>query len=163
ILPHERLPVSRIVVMNTPDKRSVFVVPRGAVAYLGTTDTDYEGRYDEPSITLDDVNYLLAAANATFAVDRIGLDDVVGAWAGLRPLLHEEGKKPTEISRKDELMIGPTGLISIAGGKLTTYRKMAERVVDKVIEQWSANGARTPDTRGDSEREPLAGGDTDEN
>jgi glycerol-3-phosphate dehydrogenase len=162
VLPHERLPVSRIVVMNTPDKRAVFVVPRGAVVYLGTTDTEYTGRYDDPSISLDDVKYLLAAANATFAVERLGLDDVVGAWAGLRPLLHEEGKKPTEISRKDELMIGPTGLISIAGGKLTTYRKMAERVVDKVVEQLSGRGRRAPEKKGDSEREPLSGGDTGE-
>jgi glycerol-3-phosphate dehydrogenase len=162
VLPRERLPVSRIVVMNTPDKRAVFVVPRGTVVYLGTTDTDYEGRFDDPSITVDDVNYLLAAANATFAVERLGLDDVVGAWAGLRPLLHEEGKKATEISRKDEIMIGPTGLISIAGGKLTTYRKMAERVVDKVVEQLSERGFRTPEKKGDSGREPLSGGDTGE-
>jgi len=162
VLPRERLPVSRIVVMNTPDKRSVFVVPRGDVVYLGTTDTDYEGRYDDPAITLDDVNYLLAAANATFTVERLGLDDVVGTWAGLRPLLHEEGKKPTEISRKDEMMVGPTGLLSIAGGKLTTYRKMAERVVDKVVEQLSARGVRTPERKGDSENELLSGGDTGE-
>ena len=108
VVPSERVPVSRIVVMNTLDKRSVFVVPRGAVAYLGTTDTDYEGRYDNPAITMDDAQYLLDAANATFQIDRLGFDDVVGAWAGLRPLLHQEGKKATEISRKDEIMIGPT-------------------------------------------------------
>lgn len=159
VLPRERLSVSRIVVMNTPDKRSVFVVPRGAVVYLGTTDTDYEGRYDDPSITLDDVTYLLAAANATFAVERLGVDDVVGAWAGLRPLLHEEGKKPTEISRKDEVMIGLTGLISIAGGKLTTFRKMAERVVDLVVAQLTERGVRTPEKTGESERATLRGGD----
>jgi glycerol-3-phosphate dehydrogenase len=162
VLPHERLPVSRIVIMNTPDKRSVFVVPRGDVVYLGTTDTDYEGRYDDPSITLDDVNYLLAAANATFAVERLGRDDIVGAWAGLRPLLHEAGKKPTEISRKDEMMIGPTGLISIAGGKLTTYRKMAERVVDKVVEQLAGHGSRPPQPTGESAHQPLSGGDIGE-
>jgi glycerol-3-phosphate dehydrogenase len=160
VVPRERLPVSRIVVMNTPDRRAVFVVPRGAVAYLGTTDTEYEGRYDDPWITLDDVRYLLDAANATFAVERLGLDDVVGACAGLRPLLHQEGKKPTEISRKDEVMVGPTGLISIAGGKLTTYRKMAERAVDMVVERLSERGARLPEKRGDSEQALLSGGDT---
>jgi glycerol-3-phosphate dehydrogenase len=159
VLPRERLPVSRLVVMHTPDKRAVFVVPRGDVVYLGTTDTDYDGGYDDPAITLDDANYLLDAANATFAVEPLGLGDVISAWAGLRPLLHEAGKKPTEISRKDELMIGPTGLISIAGGKLTTYRKMAERVVDTVVEQMSARGLRTFDKRGDSDTEPLSGGD----
>jgi len=159
VLKAERLKVSRIVVMNTPDHRAVFVVPRGEVVYLGTTDTDYEGRYDNPFITLDDVHYLLEAANATFAVDRLDLDDVVGAWAGLRPLLHQEGKKPTEISRKDEVMVGPTGLLSIAGGKLTTYRKMAERVVDMVTERLPKNGG--PATKkGDSDRAPLSGGDT---
>jgi glycerol-3-phosphate dehydrogenase len=162
VLRRERLTVSRIVVMNTPDRRAVFVVPHGAVVYLGTTDTDYQGDYDEPSITLDDVTYLLAAANATFAVDRLDPDDVVGAWAGLRPLLHQEGKKPTEISRKDEVMIGPTGLISIAGGKLTTYRKMAERVVDLVAERLAKRGGQPPPKKGDSDRELLCGGDTGE-
>jgi glycerol-3-phosphate dehydrogenase len=160
VLPRERLPVSRIVVMNTPDRRSVFVVPRGTVVYLGTTDTDYEGRYDDPWITLDDVRYLIDAANATFAVDRLDLDDVVGAWAGLRPLLHQEGKKPTEISRKDEVMVGPTGLLSIAGGKLTTYRKMAERVVDMVAQRLAERGDHLPEKRGDSDQALLSGGET---
>jgi len=160
VLPRERLPVSRIVVMNTPDRRSVFVVPRGPVVYLGTTDTDYEGRYDDPWITVDDVRYLLDAANATFTVERLDLDDVVGAWAGLRPLLHQEGKKPTEISRKDEVMVGPTGLLSIAGGKLTTYRKMAERVVDMVAQRLTERGDHLPEKRGDSDQALLSGGET---
>jgi glycerol-3-phosphate dehydrogenase len=160
VLPRERMPVSRIVVMNTPDHRAVFVVPRGNIVYLGTTDTDYEGRYDDPWITLDDVRYLLEAANTTFAVDRLDLDDVVGAWAGLRPLLHQEGKKPTEISRKDEIMVGPTGLISIAGGKLTTYRKMAERVIDMVVQRLSGSGERLREKKGDSDRALLSGGET---
>jgi len=160
VLPRERLPVSRIVVMNTPDRRAVFVVPRGNVVYLGTTDTDYQGRYDDPWITLADVQYLLDAANATFAVERLGTDDIVGAWAGLRPLLHQEGKKPTEISRKDEIIVGATGLLSIAGGKLTTYRKMAERVVDQVVQRLIAHGTALGQKVGDSEREPLSGGAT---
>ena len=138
VLRRERLTVSRIVVMNTSDHRAVFVVPHGDVVYIGTTDTDYDGRYDDPWITAEDVTYLLDAANATFDVDRLTESDVVGAWAGLRPLLHQEGKTPTEISRRDEIMVGPTGMISIAGGKLTTYRKMAERVVEMA----TINGAR---------------------
>ncbi len=69
ILPRERLNVSRIVVMNAPDKRPVFVVPRGNIVYLGTTDTDYEGRFDDPAITLADANYLLESANNTFSVE----------------------------------------------------------------------------------------------
>jgi glycerol-3-phosphate dehydrogenase len=159
VLLRERLPVSHAVVMNTPDHRAVFAVPRGTVVYIGTTDTDYDGRYDDPPIALDDVTYLLDAANATFAVDRLGLDDVVGAWAGLRPLLHQEGKKPTEISRKDDIMIGPTGLLSIAGGKLTTYRKMAERVVDMVAERLSQPGEPPPVPKGRSDGDLLSGGE----
>jgi glycerol-3-phosphate dehydrogenase len=160
VLPRERLNVSRLVVMTTPDKRPVFAIPRGTVVYLGTTDTDYEGRYDDPWITLEDVHYLLDSANATFSVERLGLDDVVGAWAGLRPLIHQEGKKPTEISRKDEILIGPTGLLSIAGGKLTTYRKMAERSVDMVAERLSKQIGQLPNKRGESDTERLSGGET---
>jgi glycerol-3-phosphate dehydrogenase len=160
VLRRERLTVSRIVVMNTSDHRAVFVVPHGDVVYIGTTDTDYDGRYDDPWITAEDVAYLLDAANATFDVERLTESDVVGAWAGLRPLLHQEGKKPTEISRRDEIMVGPTGLISIAGGKLTTYRKMAERVVEMAVERLSAGGERLPERQGDSDSVPLSGGET---
>jgi glycerol-3-phosphate dehydrogenase len=159
VLRRERLNVAHIVIMTAPDRRSVFAVPRGPVVYLGTTDTDYQGRYDDPAITLDDVHYLLDAANATFAVERLEVDDVVGAWAGLRPLLHQEGKKPTEISRKDEIMIGSAGLISIAGGKLTTYRKMAERVMESVAQRLSERGDRMPKNKGD-EQTLLSGGET---
>ncbi|MFI5396688.1 MAG: glycerol-3-phosphate dehydrogenase/oxidase [Candidatus Binatia bacterium] len=159
VLRRERLTVSHIVVMNTPDHRAVFVVPHGDVVYIGTTDTDYDGRYDDPWITAEDVTYLLDAANNTFGVDRLTESDVVGAWAGLRPLLHQEGKKPTEISRKDEIIVGPTGLISIAGGKLTTYRKMAERVVEMAVERLST-GEPLPEKKGDSDSVPLCGGET---
>ena len=75
-------------------------------------------------------------------------------------MLHQEGKKPTEISRKDEIMVGPTGLLSIAGGKLTTYRKMAERVVDMVVQRLSEGGERLREKKGDSERALLSGGET---
>jgi glycerol-3-phosphate dehydrogenase len=160
VLPHERIPVSRIVVMTTPDKRSVFVVPHGDTVYLGTTDTDYEGSLDEPPISLDDVRYLLDSATATFAVAPVRVAEVVGAWAGLRPLLHEAGKKPTELSRKDEIMVSAGGLISMAGGKLTTFRKMAERTVDMVAARLSEAGRPVPPKRGDSERALLCGGDT---
>ncbi|MBI4516388.1 MAG: glycerol-3-phosphate dehydrogenase/oxidase [Deltaproteobacteria bacterium] len=160
VVPHERLPVSRIVVMTTSDKRSVFVVPRGPTVYLGTTDTDYTGPFDNPQVGRDDVLYLLEAANATFTIEPLTFDDVVGAWAGLRPLLHEEGKKPSEISRKDEIMVSPGGLISIAGGKLTTFRKMAERIGAMAEARLREQGRPAPLRRGESEREIICGGDT---
>jgi glycerol-3-phosphate dehydrogenase len=63
------------------------------------------------------------------------MDDIISSWAGLRPLIHEEGKSASELSRKDEIFVSDTGLISIAGGKLTGYRKMAERVVDRITKK----------------------------
>lgn len=131
VVPRERFPISSIVVMRAPDGRSAFVVPSGPYAYIGTTDTNYEGDPSEPGITTEDVDYLLAAASATFE-DAPGSEDIIGTWSGVRPLLRQDGKKPSEISRRDEIHVGPGPFVSIVGGKLTTYRRMAERVVDKV-------------------------------
>ncbi len=157
----ERIGLSRIVVMNARDKRGVFAIPRGAVTYLGTTDTDYGQPEDYPYITLDDAEYLLDAANRTFDVDPpLAPEDVVSAWAGLRPLLRQEGKKPSELSRKDEIMVSSAGLISIAGGKLTTFRRMSERVVDIACERLQAQGVKLPTPKGTSEDARLGSGDT---
>jgi glycerol-3-phosphate dehydrogenase len=133
VVRHERLPLRHIVVMQAADKRSVFAVPRGAYVYLGTTDTDHGPPVEHPSVTAADADYLLAAANRTFSGPPLARADVVAAWAGLRPLIHQEGKRPSEISRRDEILTAADGaLLSIAGGKLTTHRPMAERVVDLV-------------------------------
>lgn len=156
----ERLDVSHIVVMNARDKRGVFAVPRGAVTYLGTTDTSYVRPEDDPQITMEDVDYLLEAANRTFGVEQLTTHDVVSAWAGLRPLLHQEGKKPSELSRKDEVMIGNNGLISVAGGKLTTFRRMAERVVDIAVEALKKQQVKFPAPIGKSEEVLLSSGET---
>jgi glycerol-3-phosphate dehydrogenase len=131
VVPHARLPLRHIVVMRARDHRSVFAVPRDGATYLGTTDTDHGPPSLYPVITAEDADYLLEAANRTFVGPPLGRADVVGAWAGLRPLLDEAGKRPSEISRKDEIMAdAATGLVSVAGGKLTTHRAMAERIVD---------------------------------
>lgn len=157
----ERIGLSRIVVMNAPDKRGVFAIPRGGVTYLGTTDTFFEHPEDYPGVTLDDVLYLLESANRTFAVEPLlAPDDVVNGWAGLRPLLHQEGKAPSELSRKDEVMVAGNGLISVAGGKLTTFRRMAERVVDMVAERLQGLGVAAPEARGSSEATHLGSADT---
>jgi glycerol-3-phosphate dehydrogenase len=133
VVARERLPVRHMVAMPAHDRRTVFAVPRGSCTYLGTTDTDYGAPADQPEVTAADADYLLEAANRTFVGPPLTRRDVIGAWAGLRPLLHEEGKRPTEISRKDEILTaGATSLVSVAGGKLTTHRRMAERVVDEV-------------------------------
>jgi glycerol-3-phosphate dehydrogenase len=132
VVRHDRLPVQHIVVMQARDRRSVFAVPHGDFTYLGTTDTDYGAPTAYPEVTSEDAAYLFEAAQRTFAGPPLTSADVVATWAGLRPLLHEEGKGPSEISRRDEIMEAENGLVSIAGGKLTTHRRMAERVVDLV-------------------------------
>jgi glycerol-3-phosphate dehydrogenase len=160
IVPRARLPISRMVSIQAADKRGLFAIPRVVLVYLGTTDTEYEGRYDDPPIQQRDVDYLLAATNRAFTVDQLGANDIVGAWSGLRPLVQQEGKKTTEISRRDEILVGPTGLVTIAGGKLTTFRKMAARVVDTVLAQIKTSGEALPASTPDSETTVLVGGDT---
>jgi len=153
VVRRERLPVKHIVVLRAPDGRSTFVVPAGRYAYLGTTDTHYRGEREEPGVSSSDADYLLEAAALTFD-DAPSADDIVGTWAGVRPLLAQAGKSPSEISRRDEILEGPGPIVSIAGGKLTTYRCMAERVLDHV----SRMIGRPPRNRGDSSERPLAGG-----
>jgi glycerol-3-phosphate dehydrogenase len=126
------LPARHCVVMRAEDGRPVFVVPRRDHVYVGTTDTTYDGPLDEPAVTAEDVAYLQRALARTFVDVDTDPGRAVGAWAGLRPLIQEAGKKPSEISRKDEIVVSVNGLVSIAGGKLTAYRRMAERVVDTV-------------------------------
>src|SRR5262249_25630690 len=134
VVDHARLPLRHAVVMQAHDRRSVFAVPRDGITYLGTTDTLFDAPTWQPGVTGEDVDYLLDAARRTFAGPPLARADVLASWAGLRPLLREDGKAPSEISRRDEITTDPTnGLISIAGGKLTTYRRMAQRVVDLVF------------------------------
>jgi glycerol-3-phosphate dehydrogenase len=155
VVDHARLPLRHAVVMQARDRRSVFAVPRDGVTYLGTTDTLCDTPSLHPGVTTDDVEYLLDAARRTFAGPALAARDVRASWAGLRPLLREDGKAPSEISRKDEIALdAATGLISIAGGKLTTYRRMAERVVDLVFERL---GRASPPCTTDSV--PLPGGE----
>lgn len=158
----EDLPIRHMVVMVASDQRQVFAIPRGEVVYVGTTDTDYGPPADYPEITREDVRYLIDAVRRTFPAAAWGIEKVVGAWAGLRPLIHEDGKAPSEISRKDEIAVGPLGMITVAGGKLTTYRKMAEKVVDLVEERLARVGGRRADRPSSTAEQPLDGGDLPE-
>lgn len=141
VLPRSRFPVNHLVICNTDDKRSIFVIPRGDTVYIGTTDTSYHGdRTRWPEIESADVDYLLAPMARYFdfaSIDGGPLrpDDVVAAWSGVRPLIAQEGKQAKEMSRKDEVTVGPGGMISIAGGKLTGFRRLAEDVLDVVARQ----------------------------
>ncbi|MDN3618181.1 glycerol-3-phosphate dehydrogenase/oxidase [Polaribacter undariae] len=136
VVAHERLPVKQSVYFDIPDGRMMFAIPRGKVTYFGTTDTNYQLDKNNVETNLVDATYLISAVNNMFPNIQLTLDDIQSSWAGLRPLIHEEGKSASELSRKDEIFVSDTELISIAGGKLTGYRKMAERIVDLVAKKY---------------------------
>ncbi|RUA12005.1 MAG: glycerol-3-phosphate dehydrogenase [Flavobacteriia bacterium] len=132
VFPKEKLPVQQSVYFDIPDGRMMFAIPRGKVTYIGTTDTNFNADKDHVTTDIADAIYLISAVNHMFPDIHLELSDIISSWAGLRPLIHEEGKSASELSRKDEIFTSDTGLISIAGGKLTGYRKMAERVVNRI-------------------------------
>lgn len=137
VVAHEKLPIKQSVYFDVPDGRMMFAIPRGRVTYFGTTDTNYQTDKNSVETNLVDATYLISAVNNMFPKIDLKLEDVQSSWAGLRPLIHEEGKSASELSRKDEIFVSDTELISIAGGKLTGYRKMAERIVDLVAKKYN--------------------------
>ena len=137
VVAHEKLPVKQSVYFDVPDGRMMFAIPRGKITYFGTTDTNYQKDKNNVTTNLVDATYLISAVNNMFPDIHLTLNDIQSSWAGLRPLIHEEGKSASELSRKDEIFVSDTELISIAGGKLTGYRKMAERIVDLVTKKYN--------------------------
>jgi glycerol-3-phosphate dehydrogenase len=124
------------------DKRSIFVVPWGDFTYIGTTDTDYDGPIDDPQCTPDDISYLIDAMNLVLR-EPISTADIVGTWAGLRPLMKggSVGEKTADLSRRHAVRTSDGGVISITGGKLTTYRRMAADTVDAIAEDFGRGGS----------------------
>jgi len=163
VVARERLPVDEIVVMRAVDHRMLFAVPLRDFVWIGTTDTETSAAVERPEILRSDVDYLLEATNRAWPDAAIGDGDVLGAWAGVRPLIHQEGKSPSEISRRDEVTEEPNGMLTIAGGKLTTYRQMAERVVDMVVARLgrSAEPCRTAELPLVEEGAPIEMGRVD--
>ncbi|WBX74856.1 glycerol-3-phosphate dehydrogenase/oxidase [Tenacibaculum pacificus] len=135
VVAHEKFPIKQSVYFDVPDGRMMFAIPRGKVTYFGTTDTNFQQDKNTVKIDITDTIYLIAAVNNMFPNVHLTIDDIQSSWAGLRPLIHEEGKSASELSRKDEIFVSDTKLISIAGGKLTGYRKMAERTVDLIAKK----------------------------
>ncbi len=135
VIEKEKFPLNHAIYFDTGDKRMMFAIPRQDIVYVGTTDTDYNENLKNPSITKKDVEYLLKNVNRIAPSVKLKFEDVLSAWSGLRPLIHEEGKDPSELSRKDEVFKSKTGLISIAGGKLTGYRVMARNVARAVAKR----------------------------
>jgi glycerol-3-phosphate dehydrogenase len=134
VVPWERVRATNALPIISPaDERLMFLIPWGDYALIGTTDTDYEGDYDDIHASREDVDYILEAANRTLPGARLDRDDVISTYAGLRPLVVEGGGKDvkeSQVSREHSVYESHSGLISIAGGKLTTARSMAEELVD---------------------------------
>ncbi|OBW60252.1 glycerol-3-phosphate dehydrogenase [Solibacillus silvestris] len=132
VFDQSKFPLKQAVYFDTPDGRMVFAIPRNGKTYVGTTDTFYEGDPRNMDIEQSDRDYIMNAIHYMFPNVKVTDTDIESSWAGVRPLIHEEGKGPSEISRHDEVWESASGLVTIAGGKLTGYRKMAETVVDKI-------------------------------
>lgn len=131
VLPYESFPIDHAVVLSTPqDGRVMFVLPWNGATVFGTTDTDYDGPLDSVYATRSDVDYLFESVRHYFPSLRFDYSDVIGTWAGLRPLLSTEGVSESQVSREHEVHIDNRGIITIAGGKLTTYRIMAGEALD---------------------------------
>ncbi|MFZ5827105.1 MAG: FAD-dependent oxidoreductase [Bacillota bacterium] len=134
VVPHDRLPIEHAVVMRGRDARMMFAVPSGNCTYIGTTDTDHLGDPTDYAITKWDVDYVIDAARRLFPETRLTLDDIIAGWAGFRPLLKPQGDAdPSATSRDYKLFSSPSGLFTVAGGKLTAFRAMASHLVDEIF------------------------------
>ena len=145
--------------MHPDDGRVFFTIPWGEQTYIGTTDTDFEGDPGDVYADLSDVDYLLKATNNYFPDRNIRHEDVISTWAGVRPLVgDEEAENESAVSREHSLVCEPNGVVTIAGGKLTTYRKMAEEVVDLVVSELGERGGSIDELQApETETDPLPG------
>jgi glycerol-3-phosphate dehydrogenase len=135
ILEHEDLPLVGGAIVPAGNGRSIFALPWLGRTLVGTTDNDYEGELEHVRPSTEDIDYLLQAVNDFFGA-ALGSDDLAGAFAGVRPLISTgDPKKSVDISRKAELYETSSGMITITGGKLTTWRRMAKMTVDRLVER----------------------------
>ncbi|EAD5842170.1 TPA_asm: glycerol-3-phosphate dehydrogenase/oxidase [Listeria innocua] len=158
VIDKQKFPMEQAVYFDTPDGRMVFAIPRDKKVYVGTTDTVYDEAVINPKALESDHNYVIKAINYMFPDVHISEKDIESSWAGVRPLIYEEGKDPSEISRKDEVWFSESGLITMAGGKLTGYRKMAEKLLDDVSKTLSKEtGKKYKPVQ--TKHLPISGGD----
>jgi glycerol-3-phosphate dehydrogenase len=159
VVPHDKLPVEHAVVLVHPaDERVLFAIPWGERTYVGTTDTDWDGDPALVNADLADMDYLIRAAAHFFPDNPLHYDDVIATWAGLRPLINQEGVHESQVSREHQVDVEPNGMVTVAGGKLTTYRRMAAEVVDKAMDVLRMCGWEHEPTRhADTAREALPG------
>jgi glycerol-3-phosphate dehydrogenase len=129
------LPLAAGAIVPAGEGRSIFALPWLGRSLVGTTDNNYDGDIDHVRPSAEDIDYLLAAVNGFFGIE-LSVDDLAGAYAGVRPLISPgDARKSVDISRKAELYETSSGLITITGGKLTTWRRMAKLAVDRLVER----------------------------
>ena len=159
VVPRERLPLSRAITLISPvDQRVMFAIPWRERTVLGTTDTDFTGTADEVAADGDDVKYLCDSANGVFPDARLLPDDVIATWAGLRPLIAAPPNvDESDVSREHEVFSRPDGLVIIAGGKLTTYRRMARQAVNETLKLLDQLGEPVTANRTTTKDRPLPG------
>ncbi len=162
MVPRDRLGNNEAVTLTSPiDGRVMFALPWGKWTYIGTTDTDTQESPDDVAASPDDVRYLLRSANAHFPNARLSEEDVVASWAGLRPLIDDGEGGASAVSREHIISEGNGGMITIAGGKLTTYRLMAAQVVNLVVRKLPLRNPPLPADAG-TDVECLPGGESSE-
>jgi len=156
----ERLTVAHAIVgLHPSDGRVFFTIPWGEQTYIGTTDTDFEGDPSDVYANAEDVAYVLKATNEHFPEANLTVDDVISTWAGVRPLVSEEtAANESSVSREHVIRVGADGLVTIAGGKLTTYRRMGAEVVDRVVDVLRGTGHQLDALRAaETDLNPLPG------
>ncbi|HKP86030.1 MAG TPA: glycerol-3-phosphate dehydrogenase/oxidase [Blastocatellia bacterium] len=145
VLPSEKFGNrTAVLIPSLGEQRFLFVIPWQGRTLVGTTDTDYTGELDDPQPESEEINRVIESAARYFPGAALLARDAVSSFAGLRPLVGGDDKSTKELSRKEEIIESETGLISIIGGKLTTWRRMAERVVDLVVDRLERRGAVGP-------------------
>jgi glycerol-3-phosphate dehydrogenase len=159
VVPRERLPLTRAITLISPvDQRVMFAIPWRERTVLGTTDTDFTGRADEVAADAADVAYLCDSGNGYFPGANLTPDDVISTWAGLRPLIAAPPNvDESEISREHEVFTRSDGLVIIAGGKLTTYRRMARETVSRALALLDELGEPVAAQRATTKDRPLPG------
>ncbi|MCI0489472.1 MAG: glycerol-3-phosphate dehydrogenase [Blastocatellia bacterium] len=159
VVPAEKLNNrAAVLIPSLGEQRFLFVIPWQGRTVIGTTDTDYTGSLDDPGVCADEIDRVVESAARYFPEANLSTADVISAFAGLRPLAAREGASTAELSRAEEIIESRSGLLSIIGGKLTTYRRMAERVVDMVADRLNRKGELSSVHPCETERIELAGG-----
>lgn len=160
-VPRRRIGNETAITMTSPiDGRVMFIVPWGELAYIGTTDTDDQTDPEMVRAEAEDVIYLLRSANAMFPDARLKRDDVVSTWAGVRPMVSSEGAThPGQVSREHRILDDGKGVLSVVGGKLTTYRSVAAETVDLVGKRLHELDGRSIPARAKTAKEALPGGE----